>query len=65
MFDSGNPIKTTDTVIRDSPLLHSNRYHDHPVNHRADSDGPNRFELFLLSDGEKKVEMNEETRKCP
>jgi hypothetical protein len=35
------------------------------VSHRADHDDENRFELFLLDDGQSKIEYKEETRKYP
>jgi hypothetical protein len=35
------------------------------VSHKADHDDENRFELFLLDDGQSKVEYKEETRKYP
>ncbi len=36
---------------------------NHYISHRADDDSHDRFELFLLDEGQKKVEWREETRK--
>ena len=45
-----------------NPLRRFNK-HDRPIQHKPDYDAENRFELFLLDDGEKKVETKDETRK--
>jgi hypothetical protein len=45
-------------------LRDNTKYHRF-VSHKADYDAENRFELFLLDDGQSKVEYKEETRKSP
>jgi DNA-directed RNA polymerase II subunit RPB11 len=46
-----------------SSLRDSSKGHRDPISHHADYDGEFRFELFLLDDGQKKVEQKDETRK--
>ncbi|KAF2034698.1 RBP11-like subunits of RNA polymerase [Setomelanomma holmii] len=43
--------------------LRDNQKDNRHVSHKADYDAENRFELFLLDDGQSKVEWKEETRK--
>ena len=45
--------------------LRDNQKDHRYVSHKADHDYENRFELFLLDDGQQKVEYKEETRKLP
>ncbi|KAH7077176.1 DNA-directed RNA polymerase [Paraphoma chrysanthemicola] len=52
------------TLVEHQPncgLRDNNRDNRH-VSHKADYDNQNRFELFILDDGERKVEHKEETR---
>jgi DNA-directed RNA polymerase II subunit RPB11 len=54
------------TLVEHEPNcgLRDGQRNNHYVSHKAD--GPeNRFELFLLDDGQSKVEYKEETRKHP
>jgi DNA-directed RNA polymerase II subunit RPB11 len=54
------------TLVEHEPNcgLRDGQRNNHHVSHKAD--GPaNRFELFLLDDGQSKVEHKEETRKHP
>lgn len=43
--------------------LRDNQKDNRHVSHKADHDWEDRFELFLLDDGQSKVEYKEETRK--
>ncbi|KAF2242707.1 RBP11-like subunits of RNA polymerase [Trematosphaeria pertusa] len=59
-----NHLARAEQAIRDNPnaiqrdVNQGHRF----VGHKADFDGENRFELFLLDEGEKKVEVKDETR---
>ena len=53
-------------LVEDTPnsfLRDASKGHRDPISHRTDYDGEFRFELFLLDDGQKKVEQKDETRK--
>jgi hypothetical protein len=51
-------------LVEDDPncLLRDNRKGNNFIKHKPDGE-ENRFELFLLDDGQKKVEWKDETRK--
>jgi DNA-directed RNA polymerase II subunit RPB11 len=51
-------------LVEDAPncKLRNNLKENRLINHKPDYDAGNRFELFILDDGEKKVEWKDETR---
>lgn len=54
----GQLIEDKATCIQRDSLKHNRR-----IAHKPDDDSEYRFELFLLDDGQKKVEWKDETRK--
>ena len=54
-------------LVEDDPNAKQRDYlkGNHYIAHKPDFDGERRFELFLLDDGQKKVEWKDETRKSP
>ncbi|KAF2710431.1 RBP11-like subunits of RNA polymerase [Pleomassaria siparia CBS 279.74] len=51
-------------LIEDNPnaVQRDSRQNNHKLGHKPDYDAGNRFELFLLDEGQKKVEMKDETK---
>jgi DNA-directed RNA polymerase II subunit RPB11 len=56
--------KKVGRLIEDDPLAvqRDSRKRNHYQQHKADNDHEVRFELFLLDDGQQKVEQKDETR---
>jgi DNA-directed RNA polymerase II subunit RPB11 len=62
----GPKILCITKLINDNPNTHK-RVSDHYVRHKtaAEEDLPDRFELFILDEGQQKIEVREETSTYP